>query len=327
MNIDFNTLELTPEDILKKHNPLEIFRRFSDPNLDLGKSISSPLRHNDDTPSFRLFISNGALLYKDFGGTCGNAIQFVQRMTGLNFYDTLRLIDNQLTEITYNKLESDKKLEQFIQTSKQAINYSVIYKPFCNTDKLYWSQYKITSNQLEKYHVKAAKFISKNGRLLQCMYSDDNPIYVYHVNNKYRFYKPKDKDKNFKWFGNLNNTCVYGLEQLKYDSDVLFITSSLKDVMCLDLLGYNAIAPPSETSFIPEVNLNELKTKYKHIYVYFNNDPPGKANSIKYTQKYHLNYVNNINGTPKDPSDIIKESGIEQLKEMITNKLKRDKVI
>ena len=71
------------------------------------------------------------------------------------------------------------------------------------------------------------------------------------------------KGKN-RFISNVNNTIVQGWSLLpKNGSDILFVTKSYKDILTFNMIGYWAIAPNSEHSYIPERVMNKLKQKFR----------------------------------------------------------------
>jgi len=55
-------------------------------------------------------------------------------------------------------------------------------------------------------------------------------------------------------------------------------------MMCMWEMGYNTIAPISESTEIPEKYMNELMPNFKNIYVIYDNDNTGiemSKNSVK----------------------------------------------
>ena len=145
---------------------------------------------------------------------------------------------------------------------------------------------------------------------------------------EFKIYQPL-ANKFDKWRS--TRPILEGYELLPEQGDLLFITSSYKDVGVLIKLGYAAIAPSSETSFTLLYEfLPELKKRFKHIYVFHNNDEVGKKSSIKITKEQCLHYVNLPNEllikNIKDPSDLVfkKVNGLKELDDIIKTKLIRD---
>jgi hypothetical protein len=115
---------------------------------------------------------------------------------------------------------------------------------------------------------------------------------------------------------------VQGLEQLPSDGNILFITSSLKDICVLHEIGIPAIAPNAESSFLDENLIEHLKTRFKRIYVNYDSDDPGVRASISFTEKYNLEYWNIPKEYEcKDVSDYINRYGQENLINLINEKI------
>ncbi len=109
----------------------------------------------------------------------------------------------------------------------------------------------------------------------------------------------------------------------KDGGDYLVITKSLKDVMCLYEFGIPAIAPCSENLFLTEAQYNKVKSKFKNIYLLYDNDLPG----VRATNKIHKQYPElkclllNRNDA-KDFSDYRKKFGYAKTLELV-NKAKK----
>jgi DNA primase len=106
--------------------------------------------------------------------------------------------------------------------------------------------------------------------------------------------------------------------------DYLVITSSLKDVMAFNKLGFNnveCIAPDSENTIIKETSIEKLKDKYKSICVMFDNDEAGINSMKKYQERYGLSYI--VLNMEKDVSDSIKKHGLQKVKEELFPLLKK----
>ena len=109
----------------------------------------------------------------------------------------------------------------------------------------------------------------------------------------------------------------------KNGGDYLVFTKSLKDVMCLYEFGIPAIAPCSENLLLTEAQYNKVKTKFKNIYLLYDNDLPG----VRATNKIHKQYPElkclllNRNDA-KDFSDYRKKFGYAKTLELV-NKVKK----
>ena len=232
---------ITLDYILSKVTEYDIYARYLG-QFKIGFIYNSPFR-KDKNPSFGIFRSkkSGKLLFKDHGnGECGDVIKFVELFTGItNYNDLLKQIikDMQITNNTV--LHSTKEIEKNNETV-----IGVVRQDWTNIDKNYWSQFGITLNTLKKFKVSSIKYYLCNG-IVKSIYKDENPMYAYKVYDHFKIYKPL-ADKYTKWRNNLTENDIQGYEQLPKNGDLLIITKSLKDVMVLYEMGYNAISPSSE---------------------------------------------------------------------------------
>ena len=147
-------------------------------------------------------------------------------------------------------------------------------------------------------------------------------MYAYKVDDKFKIYRPL-ASKYTKWRTNLTNWNVQGLSEIpKEGGNLLIITKSLKDVMCLYEMGFNAIAASSETTFIPDNILQSLRSKWKHIVILYDRDKTGMLESRKYSKQYKLDAIfvhKKFNA--KDISDAVKNNSFADVKKWLTKTL------
>ena len=198
------------------------------------------------------------------------------------------------------------------------VKISVVRRKFNDVDIEFWKQFGISLSTLEKYQVNAIqKYISDN--VVKAMYTSDCPMYSYKVFDKFKIYRPLAPKVN-KWRGNLSALDIQGFEQLPQTGDLLVITKSLKDVMTLHDLGYNAIAPASESVLIPEIVVNNVKKRFKRIIIFYDRDKTGIEFTRKLTRKYNLDFfIINKRYKTKDISDFVKNFGSKEASELIKN--------
>ena len=149
-------------------------------------------------------------------------------------------------------------------------------------------------------------------------------MYAYKVYDKFKIYRPL-ASKYTKWRTNLTNRHVQGLAELPQEGgDLLIITKSLKDVMCLYEMGYHAIAASSETTFIPEDILQSLRSKWKHIVILYDRDRTGMANARQYSKQYKFDaFFVNKKFKAKDISDAVRDNGFFVVKDWLTKTVER----
>lgn len=103
--------------------------------------------------------------------------------------------------------------------------------------------------------------------------------------------------------------------------DLLIITKSMKDIMCLYEMGYTAISPASESTFLTQM-LQMHKLRFKRILICFDRDVPGVKNMRKISLKTGLNgFLVHKKFQSKDISDAIKNNGLEVIKNWLKETL------
>jgi hypothetical protein len=207
------------------------------------------------------------LLFKDHGtGESGNALKFMKLYKGIQTRDEL---ERELLRIVrrFNPTSSAATVTHQY-TPREDTDIGIVRQPFTEVDKRYWKQFHISLDTLKRFNVFSIKYFLCN-RVVRGTYKEDSPMYAYKVYDRFKIYRPL-ASKYTKWRTNLTNRHVQGLAELPQEGgDLLIITKSLKDVMCLYEMGFNAIAASSETTFIPEDILQSLRSKWKHIVILY----------------------------------------------------------
>ena len=149
-------------------------------------------------------------------------------------------------------------------------------------------------------------------------------MYAYKVYDKFKIYRPL-ASKYTKWRTNLTNRHVQGLAELPREGgNLLIITKSLKDVMCLHEMGYYAIAASSETTFIPDDILKSLRSKWKQMLILYDRDKTGIHKSRIYSKQYKLDaFLVHKKFKSKDISDAVNSNGYLLVKKWLNETLKK----
>lgn len=309
---------ITLDWILSKVTEYDIYAKYIG-QFKVGMIYNSPFR-KDKNPSFGIYYSKRTkqLLFKDHGtGECGNVIKFVSLFTGKTEYnDILSDIVDKLNITNNTKLVSSK---QYIQPTETVIG--VVRQEFTDVDINYWKQFNISINTLKKFNVNSIKYYLCNG-IVKGTYKRENPMYAYKVYNNFKIYRPL-ADKYTKWRNNLTDYDIQGYEQLPQKGDILFITKSMKDVMCLHEMGYPAVSPSSESTFLPKDVLEQLKTRFKRIIILFDRDTAGIKRSRKLSRETGLEAMFiNKKFKAKDVSDAVKANSFEEIKNWLDETIK-----
>jgi len=301
--------QITKEDLFRKHTDYEIFKYYLRKFRNRG-CYRSPLRMDDSNPSFSVFYSkqHGCLLFKDFAGYRGDCVRFVQYLLGLKSYqDAIERIAYDLdNSIPVPQKEYIAKLE----SKKSYVNIKIVHDDWKNSDISFWRSFHISISTLELFNV-----IPIRGFYLEDVYIETKgPAYAF-IEYKddiitYKIYRPFASKKN-KWRTNHSFDVHQGYSQLPSTGELLIITKSLKDVMCLyETVRIPSIGIQSESTYIKESVLDEYRRRFDNIIILFDNDKQGIELANSYKEKYDLSYIllpEQYNS--KDYSDLVKNYG------------------
>ena len=310
-------------DLLEKVDDYDIYSYYLG-NFKPGKLMNSPLRTDDKMPSFAIFpTKDGGLLFKDHGtGIAGNALKFIKLYKGIENRSDL---ERELLRIVRktNPMRETRKATYSKTVGLGPMDFGIVRQPFTDVDKRYWKQFHISIDTLKKFNVFSIKYFLCN-RVVRGTYKEDNPMYAYKVGDRFKIYRPL-ASKYTKWRTNLTNRYVQGLaESPQEGGNLLIITKSLKDVMCLYEMGYNAIAASSETTFIPDDILDSLKKKWKHIIILYDRDKAGMKSAREYSKQYKLDAIFvHKKFKAKDVSDAVRDNSFFAVKEWLTKTVER----
>ena len=128
----------------------DIYDFYLGSHYKIGKAYKSPLRVDDNNPSFGLFESgDGKLLFKDQGSAItGNSIYFVQIYLGLSSFEAAlcRVI---VDLIIGRKIQPIKNIDDTIKTTYRKVELKVKRQPFSDIDLSYWKSFNISKEILE----------------------------------------------------------------------------------------------------------------------------------------------------------------------------------
>lgn len=315
-------ITMSLRDLLDKLDDYTIYSYYLG-SFKPGKLMNSPLRSDDKMPSFAIFPSKtGGLLFKDHGtGESGNALKFIKLYKGIQ---TRNELERELLRIVrLSNPTSNVATVTRTYTPRGDTDIGIVRQPFTEVDKKYWKQFHISIDTLKKFNVFSIKYFLCN-RVVRGTYKEDSPMYAYKVYDKFKIYRPL-ASKYTKWRTNLTNRYVQGLAELPQEGgNLLIITKSLKDVMCLYEMGFNAIAASSETTFIPEDILKSLRSKWKHIVILYDRDRTGMLKARDYNRRYKLDCIFvHKKFKAKDVSDAVRDNSFFAVKEWLTKTVER----
>lgn len=302
---------LTEEYLYHFISPEEIFSKYLGVQVVLNRKIISPLR-NDKRPTATFGYRNGTLLFTDWNGEfSGNCIQLVQHIENCSYRKAINKIAEDF-KISGNKLPSPKKTESNKKAKVQQVKkFKAVWGELDSPQLSYFRQYGITIQTLKNYNVHKLEALWMNSELLYIKTKND-PAVLYLEDNWFKAYFYTRKTSRFYSQGN----GIQGLNQLKFESDLLIIQKSLKDVMLMYELGFESIAPPSENTYISELQIRMLQDKYDNIVVIMDDDLAG-IRAMNHYKKLGLKTV--VIPNCKDATDYCKAFGIKKTEKILNN--------
>lgn len=316
--MDFSFQPEITKELLLEHNNEETYMAFY-LGIPVKKGLFiSPLRV-DHKPTCS-FYKGRRLYFKDFAtGECLSFENVVMKKYGCSYHEALEIIAKDFGIIKGHTPKSIPIQPVFKKEKKTTIQIEA--KSFTNEELKWWEQFGINKSVLTKYRVYSCKTVFLNGNITS-VYSPSCPSYGYYFGKDenrelWKIYYPFRK--TFRFIGNIKTTTIQGYNQLPKKSKLLVITKSLKDCMVLYNLGIAAIAPQSETQFIEENVLEDLRKRFKHIVLLFDNDQTGIEFTNKIKRKYNwiIPMIIPLKYNAKDISDFYKSYGRDKTIELI----------
>ena len=324
-----SSFSITRDDV--KLSDEEILRRY----LGIDKTpcvIQSPLRDDDDTPSFSIFKFGDNLRWKDFGtGESDSIVGLMSRLWRVDYKEALLKI----------RLDSEGRIPRFDLirryngklhiTSSSSIKVRI--RPWKEWDIEFWRSFGISESFCKwcnVYPVSHAFFKKEGGR--EIAVPMDKYAYAYFEwkdgKQSVKLYQPYSK--TLKWLSK-HDSSVWDLwkhafkwADTRSDEEVI-ITSSRKDAMCLwENLNVPAMSLQGE-GYIPKPQvMRQVLDRFKTVYIWYDNDythkddNPGQDNARKLIALYPelRNVCIPSKFQSKDPSDLVKNWGIDMLREV-----------
>ena len=286
--------------------------------------INSPLRQ-DRRPSFGLYSTDGIRIFyidlatKDSGGL----FDLLGHMWGTDYISTLTRVNEDIS-----KFCGGANIHSYTPCAVRSTNsYNKDTDLQCKVrdwrdyDIEYWASYGITLEWLkyaEVYPI-SHKIIIKDGH--RYVFGADKYAYAYveHKEGKVtlKIYQPFNK-AGYKWSSNVDRSVWSLWTKIPKYGNNLILSSSVKD--CLNImcnLGIPSICLQGE-GYLPKPQImKELKSRYKNIIIFFDNDfnnpsNPGHNDAKRLSEEYNLKMIEIPKEyESKDPSDLYKNHGKE----------------
>lgn len=308
------------EDVRRVTTDYEVVNKYLGISV-VPSNINSILRE-DKNPSLCIFPYKDSLFFKDFGtNQSGNIYQLLSLYWNIPLNQVYRKIYNDFTNVNYKSCCCKNRITKTIIKKKSNIDIKVKIREWKPWDIEYWSSYGINKqwlNYCDIFPISHIFLIHQNGE--QIVISADKYAYVYieRKDNKVslKIYQPYST--NFKWMSK-HDASVWDLwTKIPEKGDKLIITSSRKDALCLWAnTGIPSLSLQGEGYIPKEKVINQLKDRYKKIYVFYDNDFKNEVNNGRnygkaIADKFDLQQIEiPTEYKSKDPSDLYKNWGKE----------------
>lgn len=259
---------------------VEIYLKLLGYIPDTKHKYKSPFS-TDNNPSFS-FYQRETLLWKCFSSNkSGNAIGLVAEVCNLSYKEAIDHI--------YNKYPLRRNFIPFKREVSKPANIQVLlFEKVPSSFYKYWEDFHVSKETLDLYNIKPAKEVWLNNYLLTS-YTDKNPVIRYLINGKYKIYQPYSK-KN-KWISNCRTIDVQGYKQLPATGDLLIISKAMKDICVWRELGFDAIALSSETANLSVDLVEEMRSRFKNVLCFLDNDNAGLETMNKYHELHQISFT------------------------------------
>lgn len=276
--------------------------------------ISSPLRQ-DKNPSFSLFSNDGREVgYIDYGTKeHGSIINLLMKIWNCSFIEAKRKIANDLGDSALNISTSITNRVPIIpiHSKSSSIILQCKVREWRKYDIEYWESYGITLKWLKYADVYpiSHKIVIKNN--ISYTFGADKYAYAYvefkEGKTTIKIYQPFNKN-GYKWSNNHDKSVISLWTKVPKEGDIICICSSLKDALCLwSNTGIPSIAIQGEGYNISDTAINELKRRFKQVFICLDNDEVGIKDAQLLSEKTGFTNIvlPQFNGG-KDISDLYK---------------------
>ena len=260
-------------------------------------------RTKEKHPSLAWQYYNGQVLYKNFATTeSGNVRSYLASLWCVPYGKAVEKINRELKLNTYTQIEKVNAENKIYTTHKSDLKIHTC--PFTKKHLDYWLQYNIHQNQLEYANVFAISrfFVKGKWRIPRGVAF----AYVEEYNNKqyYKVYQPQNPQ--WKWTNGCTSDIVNLYNKIPKKGEYIIICSSMKDALCVWCnTRVPCIAFQSETANISPKIITELKSRFKKIFILYDNDSVGlKQGELKAKQFDLVNIVIPQFEGGKDISDL-----------------------
>lgn len=323
ISISREQVSLSDRDIIRRYIGIDSF----------PCSISSPLRDDDDRPSFSMQERGGRVFWKDFGtGDKGSAVMLLARLWHVTYQEALLKIQLD-TEGRIPRVSLLRRYNGKVRLTGNS-TIKVRTRPWKKWDEEFWKSFGISAafcQWCNVYPVSHAFFSKKDesGREQTVCVPMDKYAYAYFEwkdgKESIKLYQPYSQ--TMKWLSK-HDSSVWDLWKQAFlwadskSNEAVILTSSRKDAMCLwENLGIPSMSLQGE-GYVPKAQvMKQVFEKFKKVFIWYDNDfkhgndNPGQDNARKLIAMYPglINICIPDSYRAKDPSDLYRAWGKDVL--------------
>ena len=332
-------INITIEDILKKVTEPQTLCYYLGYSIIKG-NVHSPF-HVEKSPSFNIGLFNNKIRYKDYGGEgfTGNLYDLLGKYYNKTYLEIIDMIYRDLDKIQKSpETVFSDKIKNIVNKKGQIIkktqidDIKFIVRPWQKYDEDFWAEVGISIKFLEACNNYAISHIIliEDGKEKVIPAEKYAYSYVEFKDNKQsvKIYQPFSL--NHKW-SNKHDPSVWDLwNKLPPKGKHLIITSSRKDAMCIwENSGIPATSLQAESYLPKQQVMDELKSRFENIYIWYDNDFNKRKNWGKqFAEKLSKAFDIPMFIIPdvfiaKDPTDFFKKYKKTAFLKLIKNLLKQ----
>lgn len=275
------------EEILSKATEMDLLRHYVG-IVELPALINSPFRH-DNNPSLGFGTKDNIhIMYHDFATKeKGGIIDYLMKLWGLNFRDTLSRIGKDLPHIHTTGIGIKNTYDRTIHKVESDLQVKV--REWRDYDVDYWKSYGISVELLkyaEVYPISHA-IITKAGHTYTFPCDKYAYVYVEHKEKTtFKIYQPFRDVANHKWTNKHDGSVISLWTKVPKTGKILCLCSSTKDALCLwQNCKIPSIAPQGEGYGISKSAIESLKSRYENIFILYDNDEAGIIDAEKLAEQ------------------------------------------
>lgn len=299
---------VTLEDILSQVTEFNIVSYYLGVN-ELPCIMNSPLRQ-DRKPSFGVYSLDGnKVSYIDFSTKDrGGLFDLLKNWWSVSFREAICRVYNDIPKFNGSckvRISNIKSIREYAKDT----DLQCKVREWRDYDIRYWESFGITLDWLKYADIYpiSYKIVIKGDQ--RYVFSADKYAYAY-VERKegkvtLKIYQPFNT--KYKWSNKHDSSVISLWTKVPENGDRIIICSSMKDALCVwNNTGIPCIAIQGEGYSMSDTAVNELKRRYKEVYILLDNDEAGLKDGIKLAEETGFTNLILPDYGAKDCSDLFK---------------------